>query len=89
MSGSNNNIEQDGHRPLCAAFGANSGGNVEEVTQLMSCLLSLGISMVDIEDKSLTSPGQKVNSLAGASHSQGQVNIYGIVRLLQAFRAAT
>ncbi|KAE8327741.1 phosphoenolpyruvate phosphomutase-domain-containing protein [Aspergillus sergii] len=88
MSGSNNNIEQDGRRPLCAAFDADSGGNVEEIPQLMSCLLSLGISMVIIEDKSLTSPGQKVNSLAGASHSQGQADMYEFARILQAFRAA-
>ncbi|KAE8309455.1 phosphoenolpyruvate phosphomutase-domain-containing protein [Aspergillus transmontanensis] len=54
----------------------------------MSCLLSLGISMVIIEDKSLTSPGQKVNSLAGASYSQGQADMYEFARILQAFRAA-
>ncbi|KAB8223430.1 phosphoenolpyruvate phosphomutase-domain-containing protein [Aspergillus novoparasiticus] len=88
MSGSNNNIEQDGRRPLCAAFDADSGGNVEEIPQLISCLLSLGISMVIIEDKRLTSPGQKVNSLAGASHSQGQADMYEFSRILQAFRAA-
>ncbi|OGM48251.1 putative phosphoenolpyruvate phosphomutase [Aspergillus bombycis] len=89
MSGSNNNTEQEGRRPLCAAFDADSGGNVEEIPQLMSCLRSLGISMVIIEDKSLTSPGQKINSLAGASHSQGQANMYEFVRTLQAFKAAT
>ncbi|KAE8416518.1 phosphoenolpyruvate phosphomutase-domain-containing protein [Aspergillus pseudocaelatus] len=89
MSGSNNNIEQDGRRPLCAAFDANIGSNVEEIPQLMSCLLSLGISMVIIEDKSLASPGQKVKSLAGASQSQAQANMYEFVRTLQAFRAAT
>ncbi|KAE8143198.1 phosphoenolpyruvate phosphomutase-domain-containing protein [Aspergillus pseudotamarii] len=89
MSDSNNNIVQDGCRPLCAAFDADSGSNVEEIPQSKSCLLSLGISMVIIEDKSLTSRGQKVNSLAGTSHSQGQANMYEIVRILQAFRAAT
>ncbi|EED17633.1 phosphoenolpyruvate phosphomutase, putative [Talaromyces stipitatus ATCC 10500] len=88
MSSSNNNIEQHGSRPLCAAFDADSGGDVNDIPQLVALLLSLGVSMVIIEDKSVTAPGKEVNSLAGASHSQGQADMYEFAKVLRAFRAA-
>jgi phosphoenolpyruvate phosphomutase len=88
MSSQNNNIEQYGGRPLCAAFDADSGGDVDDIPQLVVFLLSLGVSMVIIEDKSVSAPGQKVNSLAGASHSQGQADMYEFAKILRAFRDA-
>lgn len=88
MSSPNNNIGQYGRRPLCAAFDADSGGDIDDIPQLVAFLLSLGVSMVIIEDKKVSAPGQKVNSLAGASHSQGQADMYEFVKTLQAFRAA-
>src|SRR5271154_2313368 len=62
--------------PLCIAFDCDSGGDIAEIYNLVELLVKLGVSMIVIEDKSVDKPGEKVNSLHGASHSQHQADMY-------------
>ena len=52
---------------------------------IKSLLVKLGVLMIVIEDKSVNKPGEKVNSLHGASHSQHQADMYELVTLIKAF----
>ena len=63
MTGFNDNLQQNNCRPLCAVFDADSGGHVANIPALVALLASMGVSMIDIEDKSVCEPGKKVNSL--------------------------
>ncbi|QKX61397.1 uncharacterized protein TRUGW13939_08545 [Talaromyces rugulosus] len=76
-------------RPLCAAFDADSGGNIGEIPALVTLLSLVGIGMVIVEDKALTAPGQKVNSLAATSGTQGQADPDEFAGLIRAFKAAS
>ncbi|CRG87786.1 hypothetical protein PISL3812_04807 [Talaromyces islandicus] len=76
-------------RPLCAAFDADSGGNIAEIPDLVTLLSHVGVGMVIIEDKALTAPGQKVNSLAAASGTQGQADPDDFAGVIRAFKAAS
>ena len=62
-------------RPLCAAFDADSGGDVADLPALVAVLATNGVSMVIIEDKAVSEPGKKVNSLLNTSGSQDQAEV--------------
>ena len=74
-------------RPLCAAFDADSGGKPWEVPVLLSSLAAKGVSMVIIEDKRVTKPGSKVNSLSDSSGSQALAKIHDFAKVVQRFKA--
>ena len=76
-------------RSLCAAYDADSGGNVNEIPVLLELLASKGVSMIVIEDKSVGEAGGKVNSLKETSDMQGQANMYDFARLIRAFTSAS
>ncbi|KAJ5682718.1 hypothetical protein N7462_005883 [Penicillium macrosclerotiorum] len=85
-----NDLLQPGdHRPLCAAFDADSGGDVEEIPALLAVLEIMGVSMVIIEDKSLSAPGEKVNSLESTSGNQEQADMHEFAEKIRAFKKAT
>lgn len=77
-----------GGRPLCAAFDADSGGDLTDIPALVSVLALHGVSMVIIEDKALSAPGQKVNSLLATSDAQGQASPQAFTEVLRKFREA-
>ncbi|KAI9703364.1 MAG: hypothetical protein M1836_007932 [Candelina mexicana] len=77
-----------GRLPLCIAFDCDSGGDVAEISNLMALLVMLRVSMIVIEDKSVDKPGEKVNSLHGASHCQYQADMYKFADVIKAFAAA-
>ena len=62
MVGFKDNPQQNNCRLLCAAFDADSGGNVADIPALVALLASKGISMIVIEDKCVYEPGKKANS---------------------------
>ncbi|KAJ6446937.1 transcriptional regulator [Purpureocillium lavendulum] len=73
-------------REVCFAFDADSGGPMAEIPALVRKLSSMGVSMAIIEDKEVSKPGGKVNSLAASSASQGQANMHDFARTIAAFR---
>lgn len=75
-------------RSLCAAFDADSGGDIADIPALVAVLTAIGVSMVIIEDKSLEGPGKKVNSLLKATGSQDQANPHEFAKVIQAFKSA-
>lgn len=77
-----------GARPLCAAFDADSGGDLADIPALVSVLALHGVSMVIIEDKALVAPGKKVNSLLATSDAQGQADPNAFAEVLRTFRKA-
>ncbi|KAI1322389.1 phosphoenolpyruvate phosphomutase-domain-containing protein [Xylariaceae sp. FL0255] len=77
-----------GERELCIAFDADSGGPAAEIPTLVTTLARKGVSMVIIEDKEVFEPGQKVNSLAVSSASQGQADPQEFAKVLSAFKHA-
>ncbi|KAJ5263328.1 hypothetical protein N7478_010933 [Penicillium angulare] len=76
-------------RSLCAAFDADSGGNIADIPALVAVLTTIGVSMVIIEDKTLEAPGKKVNSLLKATGSQDQADPHEFAKVIQAFKSAT
>ncbi|UNI13679.1 hypothetical protein JDV02_000401 [Purpureocillium takamizusanense] len=80
--------ENDESRKLCWAFDADSGGPRAEIPALVAKLSSMGISMAVIEDKEVSEPGAKVNSLAASSASQGQANMHEFSATIMAFKEA-
>ncbi|KAJ5293170.1 catabolic 3-dehydroquinase [Penicillium atrosanguineum] len=76
-------------RSLCAAFDADSGGDVADIPALVAVLTTIGVSMVIVEDKTLEEPGKKVNSLLKAIGSQDQADPHEFAKVIQAFRSAT
>lgn len=82
-------VQQDSCRPLCAAFDADSGGNLAEIPSLVASLGSAGVSMIIVEDKRISEPGKKVNSLGETSCSQGQANTNEFAKVLRAFKSAS
>jgi phosphoenolpyruvate phosphomutase len=84
----NSNGVRKGGRPLCAAFDTDSGGDLADIPALVSVLSLHSISMVIIEDKALSAPGQKVNSLLTTSDAQGQANPNAFAKVLRTFREA-
>ena len=83
------NLQQRMSRPLCAAFDADSGGDFTEIPPLVSTLALMGVSMVIIEDKAVSAPGQKVNSLKETSNLQRQADMYEFSNVIRAFKSAT
>jgi 2-methylisocitrate lyase-like PEP mutase family enzyme len=81
--------QQNKCRGLCAAYDADSGGNVTEIPALIESLASAGVSMIVVEDKSVSEPGKKVNSLEGTLCLQGQANMYEFAKVLCAFKSAS
>lgn len=81
-------LEQNS-RQLCGAFDADSGGAIEDIPTLVSVLNLKGISMIIIEDKALSEPGQKVNSLLTTSASQGQADMHAFAQVINAFKNAS
>lgn len=77
------------NRPLCAAFDADSGGELSDIPTLVSILDIKGVSMIIIEDKAVSEPGKKVNSLKETSGSQAQANPHEFAKTLQAFKLAS
>jgi 2-methylisocitrate lyase-like PEP mutase family enzyme len=82
------NPTYNNERQLCAAFDADSGGELEEVPTLVSILAINGISMIVIEDKALTRPGEKVNSLLATSDAQSQADMHDFANVIRAFKDA-
>ncbi|KAJ6780874.1 hypothetical protein PWT90_01916 [Aphanocladium album] len=76
-------------RQLCGAFDADSGGAMEDIPTLVSVLNMNGISMIIIEDKVMSAPGQKVNSLLATSDSQGQADMHEFAKIIRAFKTAS
>jgi phosphoenolpyruvate phosphomutase len=89
MTGLNDNPQQNYCRPLCAAYDADSGGNVADIPALVTLLASMGVSMIVIEDKSVSEPGKKVNSLKETSGLQGQANMYDFADIIRTFTSAS
>ncbi|KAJ5618423.1 hypothetical protein N7528_007066 [Penicillium herquei] len=77
--------DSSGDRKLCAAFDADSGGDLPSIPTLVQLLESIGVSMTVIEDKDVHAPGQKVNSLLPADGSQPQSNPHEFARKIQTF----
>jgi 2-methylisocitrate lyase-like PEP mutase family enzyme len=75
------------NRSLCAAFDADSGGDVAEIPALVALLNLVGVGMIVIEDKAVSAPGQKVNSLATTSASQALADPYEFAEVIRAFKA--
>lgn len=80
-------MQKNGRR-LCAAFDADSGGDMEDIPALVSVLATNGVSMVIIEDKPVLKPGEKVNSLLATSNVQGQADMHAFANTLRAFKTA-
>lgn len=76
-------------RPLCAAFDADSGGDMAEIPGLVAVLALVGVSMIIIEDKAVSEPGQKVNSLKDTSDSQAQADMHEFAKTVRAFKAVS
>lgn len=76
-------------RPLCAAFDADSGGDINDISALVVLLNLVGVGMVIIEDKAVSAPGQKINSLETTSGLQGQADMHDFANVIRAFKAAT
>ncbi|KAH7113964.1 phosphoenolpyruvate phosphomutase-domain-containing protein [Dactylonectria estremocensis] len=77
------------NRPLCAAFDADSGGDIADIPALVALLNLVGVGMIVIEDKAVSAPGQKVNSLATASASQALADPNEFAQAIRTFKAAT
>ncbi|CAI7678165.1 unnamed protein product [Penicillium pancosmium] len=75
-------------RPICAAFDADSGGLISDIPALVAVLVTIGVSMAVIEDKELTAPGKKVNSLLTANGSQTQANPADFCKTIQTFKSS-
>ncbi|KAJ6014136.1 hypothetical protein N7540_008727 [Penicillium herquei] len=82
-------LDSPGDRKLCAAFDADSGGDISEIPLLVNTLKSMGVTMIVIEDKDVHAPGQKVNSLLPADGSQAQSNPYEFASKIRAFKKRT
>ncbi|MCJ1375025.1 hypothetical protein MMC20_006259 [Loxospora ochrophaea] len=89
LMASNDNLLRKNRRPLCTAFDADSGGDVEDIPALVAVLAIEGVSMIIIEDKAVSEPGQKVNSLKETSGLQGQADMYEFANTIRAFRSAS
>jgi len=76
-------------RPLCAAFDADSGGDVTDIPALVSILALVGVSMIIIEDKAISEPGMKVNSLKETSSFQDQADPYEFANTIRAFKSTS
>ena len=76
-------------RSLCAAFDADSGGDTADIAALVAVLAVVGVSMIIIEDKAISAPGQKVNSLGTTSGLQAQADMYQFADVIRAFKAAS
>ncbi|KAJ5732181.1 hypothetical protein N7493_003662 [Penicillium malachiteum] len=77
--------DSSGDRKLCAAFDADSGGDIPSIPTLVQLLESIGVTMIVIEDKDVHAPGQKVNSLLPADGSQPQADPHEFARKIQTF----
>jgi phosphoenolpyruvate phosphomutase len=85
----NNNLQQRKTRhPLCAAFDADSGGEAADIPALVALLDLVGVSMIIIEDKAVSEPGQKVNSLKDTSSLQAQADMYEFANTIRTFKVA-
>jgi phosphoenolpyruvate phosphomutase len=76
-------------RPLCAAYDADGGGDIADIPALVSVLAIVGVSMIIIEDKAVSAPGAKINSLAGTSGNQAQADPHEFAKSIKAFKAAS
>jgi 2-methylisocitrate lyase-like PEP mutase family enzyme len=74
-------------RPLCTVFDADNGGDIADIPALLAVLALVGVSMIIIEDKSVSEPGQKVNSLAAKSDSQDQADMHEFAHVIRAFKS--
>jgi phosphoenolpyruvate phosphomutase len=75
-------------RSLCTVFDADNGGDVADIPALLAVLALVGVSMIIIEDKSVSEPGQKVNSLAAKSDSQAQADMHEFADVIRAFKSS-
>lgn len=75
-------------KPLCAAFDADSGGDPKDIPALVTLLDLLGVSMIIIEDKAVSEPGEKVNSLKETSGTQAQADEYEFANTIRLFKGA-
>ncbi|KNG90871.1 putative phosphoenolpyruvate phosphomutase [Aspergillus nomiae NRRL 13137] len=75
--------------PGCAAFDADSGGNLSDIPALVAVLETKGVSMIIIEDKALPEPGKKLNSLLGTCAAQAQADMNEFVKVIQTFKSAS
>ena len=82
-------LQQRSCRPLCAAFDADSGGDVADIPTLVAVLAMNDVSMIVIEDKAISEPGKKVNSLKETSGSQTQADMLEFAKIISAFRVAS
>ncbi|KAK2592458.1 hypothetical protein QQS21_009837 [Conoideocrella luteorostrata] len=80
---------QKNARQLCAAFDADSGGDVKDIGALVSVLAAKGVSMIVVEDKAVAKPGDKVNSLLTTSSAQSQADMHAFADVIRAFKAAS
>ncbi|OTB00681.1 hypothetical protein M426DRAFT_15167 [Hypoxylon sp. CI-4A] len=77
------------NRPLCAAFDADSGGSLADIPALVGLLSLVGVGMIIIEDKAISAPGGKINSLEESSGLQGQADMHEFADIIRAFKAAS
>lgn len=85
----NGNANPSQSRPLCAAFDADSGGDVANIPALVAVLNTQDVTMIIIEDKALSEPGTKVNSLLQKSGSQDQADMHEFADIIRAFKFAS
>jgi len=76
-------------RSLCAAFDADSGGDMKDIPALVGLLPLVGVGMIIIEDKAVSAPGGKINSLNVASGLQEQADMHDFANVIRAFKAAS
>ena len=84
-----NFIEPTNSRCIGAAFDADSGGDKSDIDGLVQTLARQGVSMIIIEDKAVSKPGDKVNSLKASSEAQPQMDPLLFAKEIQAFRKAS
>ncbi|GAB7353451.1 hypothetical protein MBLNU459_g3914t1 [Dothideomycetes sp. NU459] len=89
FTSSGNRQKGKAFHPLCAAFDADSGGDIADIPALVGILAIKGVSMIIIEDKALSEPGKKANSLGGNSGSQDQADMYDFANIIKKFKAAS
>lgn len=76
-------------RRLCAAYDADSGGDPRDIPELLHVLTMQGVGMTIIEDKFVSEPGNKENSLGSSSGAQPQADPVEFAKIIRSFRKAS